>query len=75
MRLDQPGHRDGLVDRGAALDELISAQTHAQRPAGADRLTNDVDDLQQDARPTRQRAAVLVSALVGRRGEEPADDG
>ncbi len=73
-RLDHAGHLDGILDRGAALDEFVTAQPHAQRQVGPDRGAHRGHDLEQQPRPPLQRAAVLVGTTVGRRGKEPAHD-
>ena len=65
-RLHHPGHLDGLLQRAAALDQLIAADPHAQRTLRPDRVAHGIDDFQQDPRPGRQRPAVGVGALVRR---------
>ena len=54
-RLDEPGDLDGLVDRRAALDQLVAAQPHAEREAVADHAAHGGDDLEQEPRPVGQR--------------------
>ena len=66
---------DRIVDRRAALDELVAAQPHPEGAVGADGRAHGIDDLEQQAGPVGQRAAVVVVAEVGGRGEEAADDG
>ncbi len=73
-RVDDLGHADRVVDRGAVLDQLVAAQPHAERQPVPDHLAHGGDDVDEDARPVLERPAVLVGAAVGGGGEEPADD-
>ena len=58
--LDHPGHRDGVLDPGAALDQLVPAEAHAEGPVGADGGPDGVHDLEQEAGPVGQGPAVAV---------------
>src|ERR1019366_2580986 len=72
--VDQAGHLDGIVDPGAAFDQLVTTDAYTQCPVRPDGGTHGVNDLQQQPGPVVQRAAVVVVALVGGRGEESPDD-
>ena len=72
--LDHPRHLDRLVDRRAAVDQLVAAQPHAEGEAGADDAAHGGDDLEQQPGPVGEGAAVVVGAPVGGGGEEAADD-
>ena len=72
--LDHAGHGHGVVDPRAALDELVTADAHAEGPVAADGGADGVDDLEQQAGPVGQRPAVGVGAAVGGGGEEAAHD-
>src|SRR5207244_1433120 len=74
-RFDDPGDVHRLVDRGATLDQLVAADAHAECEAVANDTTHGGHDLQEHPGPVRQRPAVVVGALVRRRGEEAAHDG
>ena len=56
------------------LDQLVAAQAHAERQPGADHPAHRGDDLDEDAGPVLERAAVVVGAAVGGGGQEPAHD-
>ena len=73
--LDEFGDANGVVDRGAAVNELVPADSDAERKSIADHLADCCDDLNQQARPVLERAAVAVCPFVGRRRQKPADDG
>ena len=68
------GHLDCIVDRGAALDQLVAAQPHAQCQVGADCGADRHDQLEQQAGTVGQRSSVAVGAAVGRRRQKPAHD-
>ena len=43
----EPGHLDGLAERGAALDHLVTADPHAEHAPRADRRADRGHDLEQ----------------------------
>ena len=63
-----------IVDGGAALDQFVAAQSHAERKASADDLAHGGHDLDEQASPVLDAAAVLIGALVGGLAEEAAHD-
>ncbi len=69
-----PGHLDRLAEGGAALDQLVAAEPHAECQAGPDRRAHRGHHLQQQPGAGRQRPAVPVGALVRGRGQETPDD-
>ena len=73
-RLHHPGDGDRLVDRRAALDQLVAAEADPQRQPVADHPPHRRDELQQQPGPVLERAAVAVGTPVGGGGEEPAHD-
>ncbi len=66
-RLDQPRHRDALVEGDAALDQFVAAQPHPESEPRADRGPHRPHDLAQQPGPVGERAAVVVGAPVRRR--------
>ena len=65
----------GFIDGGAAVDEFVAADAHAECEAITDDTTNGMHDVDQEARPVLQRAAIVVGALVGGGRQESTHDG
>ena len=61
---------DGVL-HGVASLRLGYRVDHLQGDAGTYRLADGLEDFQQEAAAVFHTAAVLVSAVVGQRGEEP----
>ena len=73
-RLDDAGDVDRLVDRRAVLDQLVTAQTHAEGEARPDLGPHRRDDLDEKAGAVLQAPAVVVGAPVRGRRQEPTHD-
>ena len=63
-----------LVEAVAAVHVLVEGQSKAEGDRPVDACADAVGDLPQEASTVLVRAAVLVRAGVGQRGEEPLDD-
>ena len=64
-RLDDFGYLDRLVDGGATLDQLVTADSNTQCHLTANHLSNSADDIDQQPCPIRQRSAILIDPFVG----------
>ena len=61
---------DRVVRRDAALDPVVRRDAHRDRQLLRPDLAHRLEHLERIAQPVRQRAAVLVGALVGERRDE-----
>ena len=66
----RPGDLDRVVGVDAARRPVGRRDPHGHRPVRRPHLAYGVEDLEREAQPVGQRAAVLVGALVGQRREE-----
>ena len=72
--LDDAGDLDGVVDGGAALDELVAADAHAQCQPVADHPANRCHDFREQPGAIGETAAVCVGAPVRGGRQEAAHD-
>ena len=71
---DELGDADGIVDRRAALDQLVTADPDTEGEPVADHAAHGGDDLDEQPRSVLEGSAVAVRAPVRRRGEEAPHD-
>ena len=73
-RLDHLRDADRVVDGRAVIDQLVTADPHAERQPVADDAPDGGHDLDHDPRPVLEAPAVRVGAHVRGRREEAAHD-